>query len=210
MPHLPQILSRRQLFVLAAAARMKAADEDFGNTKPMADWNAGDLYRLLNHSPWASPAQVWRPAPGHPQPVRNPADARSGNLPPRQEPGPPCAVTWESGQPIREALKTPLPGLFANSYVLGVDGIPLISPTPDHIKRTTVLRSSGKPKWTVKASVLRELIRTSDVYLFAFARSVAPIRPDTKEVTFETQFGPWHIEATFRPKDMLYHGQLAL
>ena len=39
--------------------------------------------------------------------------------------GPKGVVTWESAKPLRDALKTRLPRIFANCYVIGVDGIPL-------------------------------------------------------------------------------------
>ena len=103
-------------------------------------------------------------------------------------------------------METPLPGLFANFYVIGVDGVPLLSLSPDNGRLATVPRSGGKPPWTVKASVLRKPIRDSSVNIFAFARAAAPIGPDKEDATFAPQFEPWHIEAKCRPKDMLYHG----
>jgi len=81
-------------------------------------------------------------------------------------------------------LETPLPGLFANFYVIGVDGVPLLSLSPDNGRLATVPRSGGKPPWTVKASVLRKPIRDSSVNIFAFARAAAPIGPDKEDATF--------------------------
>ena len=79
----------------------------------------------------------------------------------------------------------------------------------DAFRRVTELTPNDADAWYDLGQAASGLGETRSAE-HAFARSVAPIRPDTKEVTFETQFGPWHIEATFRPKDMLYHGQLAL
>jgi hypothetical protein len=71
------LLSRRQLFLLAgAAARLEGSESGFWNSKPAAQWSAGDIYRLANHSPWVNPVQAWF--------------------------GPKGVVTWESAQPMRE------------------------------------------------------------------------------------------------------------
>jgi hypothetical protein len=203
MRQIPPVFSRRQLFVLAgAAARMEAAEDDFWNSKPPAEWSAGDKYRLANHSPWANPVEGRHPNTS----LRLPRSQGGGVT----EPGPKGVVTWESAQPIRDALKTPLPRVFANFYVIGVDGIPLGNSYVGSLRRYTVLRSTGKPKWTVGAAVVRELIRNSAVYAFGFPKAAAPIVPDTGDVMFETEFGGWFIQAKFRPKEMLYHRQLAL
>jgi hypothetical protein len=204
MRHDPPVLSRRQLFVLAgAAARMEAASTDeFWNTKPPEEWSAGDKYRLANHSPWANPVEGRHPNTS----LRLPRSQGGGVT----EPGPKGVVTWESAQPIRDALKTPLPRVFANYYVIGVDGIPLGNSYVGSLRRYTALRSTGKAKWTVGATAARELIRNSAVYAFGFSKAAALIGPDTGDVVFETQFGEWFIQAKFKPKDMLYHGQLAL
>ena len=105
------ILTRRQLFLMAGATSgLLAADEDFWNTKPVAEWSAGEIYRLMNRSPWANPVQWWRPSPQVPS-----SDQR-----PRSQLGAKGVVTWESAQPIRDAMKISLPPVFANLYVIGV------------------------------------------------------------------------------------------
>jgi hypothetical protein len=201
MPHGPSILTRRQLLLLlAATARLEAADEDFWNTKPLSEWNAGDIYRVMNHSPWANPVQWWCPLPS----LRSPDERPHSQL------GPKGVVTWESAQPIRDALKTPLPRVFANFYVVGVDGVPSGSHSAGYLRRFAALRSNGKPKWSVGASVARELIRNSAVYAFGFPKGAAPIGPDTGDVVFEMELGQWMVQTKFKPKDMLYHGELAL
>ena len=45
--------------------------------------------------------------------------------------------------------------------------------------------------------------------LFYFSRSDA-VSLDDKEITFKTKMGPMEIQAKFVPKDMLYHGKLAV
>jgi hypothetical protein len=104
-----------------------------------------------------------------------------------------------------------LPGEWASLYVIGVDGIPLGgAASPDSFRGNTLLRSTGKAKWTVKATVARELIRNSAVYAFGFPRKAAPIEADGGEVFFESQFGRWKIRAKFQVKAMYCRGQLAL
>ena len=200
-------LSRRQLFLLAgAAARLGASEPDFWNSKPATEWSTGDIYRLANHSPWANPVQSWVHS------YFRGGVFNAGTFPPLPaEWGPKGVITWESAQPIRDALKTRLPRVFATSYVIGVDGIPLGNArSADYLRQYTVLQSKGKVKWTVRAWVARELIRNSVVYAFGFPKSAAPIDPDTSEIHFQTQFGRYMIQTKFRPRDMLYHGQLAL
>ena len=203
----PATLSRRQLFLLAgAAARLQASGPDFWNSKPATEWDAGDIYRLANHSPWANPVQSW--ANDNRRFMRG---AQGGAAASPAEWGPKGVVTWESARPLREALKTPLPRVFANCYVIGVDGIPLgTAGRVDYLRRFTVLRSKGKVNWSVRPWVVRELIRNSAVYLFGFPQSAAPIAADRAEVHFESQFGRWMIQTKFKPREMLYRGQLAL
>lgn len=190
----PPIFTRRKLLLLAGAAgRLAAFGEDFWNTKPPAQWDAAEIYRLMNHSPWAHPVELLR------------AGAR-------------VVVTWDSALPLRDARKTELPPEFADAYVIGVDGIPAGGHSPEYLRQFAFLRSTGKPKWTARASAAGEVIRTSAVYEFAFPQSGAPIGPDCGEVVFElglprgraTGSGAGILHAEFKPKEMLYRGALAL
>jgi hypothetical protein len=206
MSHHPRELSRRRLLYLAgAAARLAAAEPDFWDAKPPDEWSVADIYQLVNRSPWAKPVHGFlRPTP------RAPDVAPRGRAPVPDIVGPSGVVTWESSQPVRDALKTPLPGAFADCYVLGVDGIPLGTASVDDLKESAALRSSGKVRWTVRAQAVLELIRTSPVYALGFPRAAAPIGLDSVEIVFEVQFGRWLVEARFDPRKMLYHGQLAV
>ena len=208
MCHSGPTLTRRQLFLLTGAAScIEASEQDFWNSKPASEWTASDIYQLANHSPWANPVQSWTHAPF----ARSGGSGTSPIWPPGSEWGPKGVITWESASPLREALKTHIPRVFANSYVIGVDGIPLGNVlNPDYLRPFTMLRSKGKIRWSVRPWVARELIRNSVVYAFGFPRASAPIDPDTSEIYFESQFGRWRIETRFRPKDMVYRGQLAV
>jgi hypothetical protein len=211
MRHPGSTLNRRQLLLLAGAlsSRLGASEPDFWNIKPPSEWSTGDIYRLANHSPWANSVQSWR----RPPLVIGGGGQSGGPIWPASPPewGPKGVITWESARPIREALRTRLPRVFANSYVIGVDGIPLgNAPSPDYLRAYTVLRSKGRIKWTVRPWAARELIRNSVVYAFGFPRSAAPIDPESSEIYFESQFGRWMVQTRFKPREMFYQGELAL
>ena len=93
--------------------------------------------------------------------------------------------------------------------MIGVDTIPNGDDYYD-LKRYAHMRCLGKSKWSVSAFAVHSVIRTSEVYEFAFSRATAPIGLDTGEVIFEIDLGEWTIQSKFNTKDMLYRGQLAL
>jgi hypothetical protein len=186
------VLTRRRiLFLAAAVTQLRASSDDFWNTKPPSEWGPGEIYRLMNHSPWANWVEWSEPFEGPDQPIK-------------------CVVTWESALPIRQALKTPMAPVYANYYVIGMDGVPAGNHSADKLGRFATLRSSGTRGWKVAATSARERIRTSAVYQFAFPRATAPIGVETKEVVFEMNVGHWTLQSKFRPKEMLYRGELAL
>jgi hypothetical protein len=186
----PPILSRRQLLLLAGSAvRLGASRDDFWNTKPPSEWDAGEIYRLMNRSPWASTVDVKRLTPGETLMAK-------------------AVVTWESALPICDALKIAAVPEFADHYVIGVDGAATGGNSAEYL-RYAALRASGQPKWTWATSV-REVIRSSPVYQFSFLRSAAPIGPKTREVVFLLNLRPGYLAARFKPDQMLYHGQLTL
>jgi len=204
----PRFLSRREFFLLAGTtSAVRAAENDFWNSKPPSQWTVGDIYRLMNHSPWAKRVQAWRPDITNSQ-----LKDRVGVFPPTGYVfGPTGVVTWESAPPIRDAFKSPLPPEFEDSYVIGVDSFPLQdTPNLDYLSGATRLRYSGQPKWTAPVSAMQEVIRNSTVYLFGFSHRAAPVGRHGGEVIFETQMGEWVIQARFSPKEMLYRKQLAL
>jgi hypothetical protein len=188
-----RVSRRRILFLAGAAVRLRAAGEDFWNTKPPSQWDAGEIYQLLNHSPWADSTDWWHPTP------RKTPQANVATV-----------VTWESARPIRDALKTRPAPVYQNYYVIGVDGLPSGDYSPDYLSQFAVLRSRRKSKWTARAASARERIRTSSVCQFAFPRGSAPIGPETEEVIFEMNLEPWMLQARFKPREMLYRGELAL
>jgi len=156
----------------------------------------------MNSSPWAKTVS-WRGPP-------TPKDGgiRGGQVGDVPLLGPKAVITWESAPPVRDAMKTPSAPVYANFFVIGVDTIPNADDYYE-LKKYAHLRCVGRSKWSVSASDVRKLVRTSMVYEFAFSRTAAPMGPDTAEAIFEIDLGEWMIQSKFKTKDMLYRGQLA-
>jgi hypothetical protein len=198
------LFTRRQLLLLAGtAACATAADNDFWNLKPASEWDTGEIYRLMNNSPWAKTVSWWGPKTLSHQGIRG---GQLGEMP---REGPKAVITWESPAPVRDAMKAPPAQVYSNSYVIGVDTIPNMDDSYD-LRKYARLFCAGKNKWSFSATGEYKLIRTSAVYQFTFERANAPIGPDTGEVIFEIDFGGWTIQSRFKTKEMLYRGELAL
>jgi hypothetical protein len=132
-------------------------------------------------------------------------------------------VRWESAQTIQDALKTPLPGAFANHYVISVSGFPLrgggrrqdddngdsshaSEKMLDNLKAYTSLEPKGKP--IAQPGVVQE--QPGGAILFGFSKEALDLSADDKEVAFSTQIGRAMIKTKFDLKDMKYRGKLAL
>jgi hypothetical protein len=190
----PTLTRRQILLATAGATHIGAAEEGFWNTKPPAQWTAGDIYQLMNRSPWATSVQAW-------------GWDESG----QQTQGPECVVTWESASPVRDALKSPLPFYFEHSYVIGVDGLSHGKlGSLNSLKPLTILHTNSKRSRAVHPNVADELVRNSAICAFGFPHSTGAVDVDANEVTFETRIGIWMLQAKFNLKKMLYHGRLAV
>jgi hypothetical protein len=196
--------SRREFFLLAGtAACVKAVEKDFWNSKPPSQWDRGEIYTLMNSSPWAKTVSWQGPRTSKEHGLRG---GQVGGMP---EFGPKAVITWESAPPVRDAMKTPSAPVYANYYVVGVDTVPNADDYDD-LQKYASLRCAGRSNFSVSAFAVRQLVRTSVVCEFAFSRAAAPIGLDTGEVIFDIDLGDWTIESRFKPKVMLYRGQLAL
>ena len=226
------ITRRRLLAIAAASTGIGRCADDFWNAKQPAEWSPGDIYRLTNHSPWALSIDWLEtsmhgpdngPTAASDVPVlqgggrKGGGGARRGGSPLNSGPRRKAVVTWESAQAIRDARKTQT-STDTDSYVIGLGGILPNGFSSDDLLRYAFLRSSGKPKWNVRASSAREVIRTSSVYDFLFPKASAPIDPHLAEVIFEVDIRVtqdasslrWLLQAKFKPKEMLYRGRLAV
>jgi len=136
-------------------------------------------------------------------------------------------VRWESAQPVQDALKSPLPEEFADHYVIAVIGFPLPGgqrryqdeqgdnpprrsqdDTFDNLKHFTTLQPKGKE--LAQAGVVQQQTSSNSNLLFGFSRNSLTLTKDDKEVLFSTTLGRLVVRAKFDPKEMLYHGRLAV
>ncbi len=144
-----------------------------------------------------------------------------------------ATVRWESAKPIRDALKSPLPEEFADSYVISVSGVPVLEAgrqrsedgdtttttvskglsdeVLERIKELTYLEPKGKSP--AQPSAVRKGTPGSSgapTLLYGFPRDVVPLTADDKDVTFTTHLGRIEVKTRFSLKDMMYHKELAL
>jgi hypothetical protein len=138
-------------------------------------------------------------------------------------------VRWESARPILDAMKAPLPEAFEGRYVISVSGIPLMSDRStgsggededstasrrheqddlDRLKGLSSLEPRGRDP--VQAGVVARQISTGSSFLFGFSRELLPLEARDTDFLFTTQLGRLMIKAHFLPKEMLYHGELAV
>jgi hypothetical protein len=131
-------------------------------------------------------------------------------------------VRWESAQPVRDAQKSPLPDVFENRYVIAVTGIPLLDNRSrgededsrasdealDNLKELTSLQVKGKD--FVQAGVVKRQVTTGNTFLFGFSKEMLSISKSDGDIAFAAKLGRIAVKARFSPKEMLYHGELAV
>jgi hypothetical protein len=233
-------LSRRGLFLLAGASLASwsraygFAGKEFWDAKDPAEWNSDDIAKLLSKSPWAKAITAERVKtqkntsldptanpnniPGA-RPSRN--NGGMGRMPGTGSNRQPSSkivttykgtVVWESAAPVRAALKSKLPDGFDGQYVLGVSGVPLAKSDSknalDRVRQVTTLQCKGKQP--LEAAGIQEDTTNGTVYLFGFSREALALTKDDKDIVFTTHMGKLAFTAKFNPKDMLYHGELAV
>jgi hypothetical protein len=137
-------------------------------------------------------------------------------------------VRWESAQPILDAVKTPLPDVFEGHYVLAVTDIPLLDSRSqgtrgedddrtsrtgtdedlENLKSLTSLQVKGKD--LVQAGIVRRQVGTARTILFGFSKELLPIDKRDGEIAFSSRLGGLIVKTRFSPKEMQYHGVLAV
>jgi hypothetical protein len=222
-------LSRRSLLFLAGGACWAFAGKEFWETKDPGEWSSDEIARLLTKSPWAKATSAEsvktqkNSAPNTSIPNTMPGARNSRNnggmgRPPRNPPDKIVTtykgtVVWESAAPVRAALKTRLPDGFEGNYVLGMSGVPLAKSETksglERVRQITTLHSKTQPA-PLEAATIQLDNSNGTVYLFGFSREALSIAKDEKEVVFTTHMGKLAFTAKFNPKDMLFHGELAL
>jgi hypothetical protein len=137
-------------------------------------------------------------------------------------------VRWESAKPIMEALKSPLPEVFANRYVISVSGFPLYGDSHsrsqedsdsnssdsnrdmlDRLKSLTYLEPKGR-EGAQPGVVQQQPSAGTRSILFGFSKEMLALKPEDKEVTFSTKLGRLLVKTKFNLKEMTYRGDLAL
>jgi hypothetical protein len=137
-------------------------------------------------------------------------------------------VRWESARPVLDAMKSPLPEAFEARYVISVSGIPLMGGRSmgagedddstvsrrqgqddlDRLKGLSSLHAKGRD--VVQAGVVARQVGTGSSFLFGFSREMLPLDTRDTDILFTTQLGRLVVKAHFLPKEMLYHGELAV
>jgi hypothetical protein len=229
-----RLLPRRRWLVTAAAAGLcirlesKAFGAEFWSKKDPALWTTEEILLLITKSPWARDTRVDRKAKGHgalgeePEidPSTDPSNGsgRGGGTPTKtQIKAPSVTVTWESAQPLLDALRYPIPADFADHYVIGVKNLPIIVEVGsrrlsqeellDWLKNSATLRT--KSKEPVQAGVV-VVTRGGSMVLFGFLKELLPLTRTDRDVTFTLNTDQLAIKARFDPKEMIYRGKLAL
>ena len=137
-------------------------------------------------------------------------------------------VRWESARPILEAMKSPLPEAFEGRYVICVSGIPLLggrsmgAGEEDDSTASRAARAGrygpsqglssleAKGRDPVQADLVTRQVGTGSSFLFGFSRKLLPLETRDTDFLFTTTLGRLVVKAHFVPKEMLYHGELAV
>jgi hypothetical protein len=136
-------------------------------------------------------------------------------------------VRWESARPVLDAMKSALPEEFEGRYVISVSGIPLMGGRStsagedddssasrreqddlDRLRGLSSLQLKGRD--VVQAGVVTRQVGSGSSFLIGFSRDMLPLQAHDTEIVFTTQLGRLVVKAHFLPKEMLYHGELAV
>lgn len=225
-------LTRRELIALGAGAgsllsvaREAWASEDFWNKKDPSTWTTEEVLLLTTRSPWAKDTRVDLKSKGQglePERGPDPFHATAG-APGRSEGGRTAGkglsvvVTWESGLPLFDALHYKIPADFINHYVIGIRDLPIFvdagpnrqSPEEieDWLKNSATLQA--KARNAVEAGVVAST-REGSMLLFGFLKELIPLSVKDKQVDFALNTNQLAVKTSFEPKEMIYHGRLAL
>jgi hypothetical protein len=198
LPMVSPAISRRTLLAVAAAgpwSRLQASGSAFWNAKDPAQWTPDEIKKLTTNSPWAKPVQAKLRLPGRY---------------PKYDVYFHGTARWESAQPIRDALKDPLPATFANHYVISVSG--LTAPNQEdleEVKQGTTLEK--KPGGIKYADLVKRGEGSHPTVLFGFPRStLVPAEAEFSELEVFLRLDPLFARVRFTVKQMSYCGALAL
>ena len=78
----------------------------------------------------------------------------------------------------------------------------------DRLKGLSSLEARGRDP--VQAGMVTRQIGTGSSFLFGFSRELLPLETRDTDIMFTTQMGSLVVKAHFLPKEMQYHGALAV
>lgn len=220
----PALLTRRAALGLTSflgwTSLSHAAAAHFWDSKPASQWTPEEIAELTANSPWAKQVTAQyraamdsdRPPPGSEvQQGRGEAKAGECGLVPCGSimPGK-VTVIWESAQPVREAIHPAIPADFNRRYVISIRGLEG-EYSLDHLEAGSDLSARGKSPIQPGPGMVH---RRNNSILFGFSRDLLPLEASDKDVLFTVRIGASFtatlVRAAFNPRDMLYHGTLAL
>lgn len=218
-------LTRRELLAAATMLGLPAASiagENFWNRKDPSAWTEDEIVFLTTRSPWAKISRVDLKAKGRDRggsPDNGPTPFGVNQAEPEKSLDKPASatITWESALPLFDAQHVKLPAQFLGHYVIGVKDFPiLVDAGPeregpqqlmDWLKNSATLQA--KSRQSVEAGVVATA-REGSLVLFGFLRELIPLSTKDRDVDFSLDTNQAAVKARFEPKEMIYHGELAL
>jgi hypothetical protein len=195
---------------LTHASRIFAATE-FWNAKDPSMWTEEEINILTSKSPWVRLAVV------NLKGMDDPTAASGGGG--RRERPQDIIVRWESAQPIRDALRAPLPADFDGHYVVSVTNLPIANPRrpgrgsevdPDDIMDR--LQNGATLQTKARGPAEAGIARRSQIgsILFGFSKDSLPLAAGDRDIVFALEIKQMTIKTKFDAKEMTYHGKLAV
>jgi hypothetical protein len=200
---------------IAHPSRIFAAE--FWNAKDPSTWTEDEINALTSKSPWTRAAVASYKGVDDPNGAASEGGRAGG--PGRQTIPPNIIVRWESAQPIRDALRAPLPAEFDGHYVLSVTNLPVsivrtsgrgVVTTPEDVierlQNGATLEARGKGP--VEAGIARRTRIGS--FMFGFSRDSMRLESADRDIVFKLEVAQVSIKTKFDAKEMTYHGKLAV
>ena len=224
----PVGFTRRELIAAGCAVLWSSleidAGENFWNKEDSSTWSEDEVVLLTTRSPWAKNVRVdlkpkGKDAEGNrgPDPGPSPFGVNRGEGGRTAAKAINATVTWESALPLFDAQHQRLPADFRNHYVIGVKDFPILvnagpqrqSPQEmlDWLKNSAMLEA--KSRAAVQAGRVATF-REGALILFGFLRELLPLTASDRDVDFSLSTEQATLKARFQPKEMVYHGALAL
>lgn len=222
-------ISRRATLKLIAASPLvfapsrlfPAKSQEFWNTEDPSQWSKEEIQQLSTDSPWAKPVsatveaystQSPNAAGGRGGGRRYSRNSSTGTTLPKFN----GTVRWLSAKPMLLALKLQLPPDFANHYVIGVSGLPVISghgegsdntDSYDLLKESSFLETKGQEP--AQPGIIQADPNDTSTLLFGFLNQFLDFSK-AKSATFSAQMNPLSVKVKFDLTRMLYKGELAV